>query len=117
MAKFVPIKSNQTVSGNFMVIDPATESFNTQRAWPGTIQVGILYLVCCQLLSYRADVLFFQLMINDGLVVWRACIFWSASTLIQYMIIILMVGDISAYSNNHTSQSCLMGNLVKTVKL
>lgn len=37
-------------------------------------------------------------MINDGLVVWRACIFWPDSKVLQYMIIFLMVGNISASS-------------------
>lgn len=53
-------------------------------------------------------------MVNDGLVVWRACVFWSDAKILQYMIILLMTGNIGTFHSFFDTCERVFGKTSRT---
>lgn len=92
------IKSSEA-EGDLIAIEKVIQPYYTQLRWPLAIQVGVFQ---CSFL--RFGLIVSQLMINDGIVVWRACTCWPDAKLFRYTIIILMIGNIGAFHQWHMSK-------------
>lgn len=89
------VKSNRAVEGNFTVVDNAP--LTVQSYGPGTIQVSMcsLFELSCRLILLQR----FELIINDGLIAWRACTLWQSTRIIRCSIIGLMAVNIGQSRN------------------